>query len=140
MPSTRKWLEDERKISKSQQKIWFGARGHDCFQIVEDDIGVPIGLARIKQCSQREWQIGLDLFAKHRGRGLGKIVFEQIVKGVNDSAQLLSLWVFADNIPAVRVYEASGFQEDHSTESLFLKRDWCKDRKKYRYMRMVKYL
>ncbi|ADG74707.1 GCN5-related N-acetyltransferase [Cellulomonas flavigena DSM 20109] len=56
---------------------------------------------------------GLGVVASHRGRGLGRALTAAVTRrALNDGAPWVSLHMYADNVPARRLYDALGFRVD----------------------------
>jgi RimJ/RimL family protein N-acetyltransferase len=112
-PGTRAWLEDDREVSAAQQLHWFRNGGSASLRIALST-GVEVGLARLAHdTATRTCSVGLDIFKPFRGRGLARPVFRHIcVTAVASGARCLILWVFEENVRAMRVYLAEGFVLD----------------------------
>ncbi len=84
--------------------------------VVEDDGSVVgrLSLARDPHpASQHVADLGLMVAAGHRRRGLGKALLEEAVRWARDSGiRKLELHVFPWNDPALRLYEAFGFERE----------------------------
>ena len=109
------WLEDSGEISAVAQERWHENGGSDRVRIAVFGCK-DVGLSRISMDPVRgEAMVGLDIFHRHRGKGLAKSVFhetcnEALARGANK----LTLWVFWDNELAVRIYKAQNFAIDES--------------------------
>ena len=110
---TRRWLENAREVTMEGQRIWFGMSSRSVRIVMEGE--TPIGLARIACEGPGHYSVGCDVFAEHRGRGLGRPTFDAACnRAIQLGATTLSLWVFVDNLPAVTIYKHAGFDWDHS--------------------------
>ena len=114
-PETRAWLEHDSEVSAAQQLHWFRSGGGINMRIALS-MGVDVGLARLSHdAAARACMVGLDIFKPFRGRGLARPVFRHICEtAVAAGARCLTLWVFSDNLPAMRVYRSEGFVLDES--------------------------
>ena len=114
-PGTRAWLEDNSEVSAAQQLQWFRNGGSTNMRVALS-MGIDVGLARLSHdAATRACMVGLDIFKPIRGRGLARPVFRHICEtAVAAGARCLTLWVFSDNLPAMRVYRSEGFVLDES--------------------------
>lgn len=56
--------------------------------------------------------MGIALFQKYTGMGLGRILMDRMIKYAKESGfEQLELTVVSDNVRAIRLYESFGFQE-----------------------------
>ena len=124
-PGTRTWLEDDREVSAAQQLHWFRNGGSANLRIAMA-ADAAVGLARLSHdAATHVSMVGLDIFKPFRGRGLAKPVFRHTCeKAIAAGARCLTLWVFGDNLPAVRVYRAEGFVLDANEASKWLIRQF----------------
>jgi RimJ/RimL family protein N-acetyltransferase len=114
-PGTRLWLEDASELGADQQAKWFQQGGSRNLRIAVVE-GEDIGLSRIALAAPGQIAlVGLDLFARYRGQGLAKSVFRATCDAaLQAGAGSLALWVFRDNLAAVRVYTAQNFTIDET--------------------------
>lgn len=111
-PGTRKWLGDDRVKTSKDQEVWFEYGEVRNYQIVEDDDG-PIGLLRVKMTIGDECEVGCDVFPWRRGQGFGaRVFFRALLEGLARGARRFRLFVFLDNVAAVKIYERAGFVYD----------------------------
>lgn len=122
-PDTRVWLGDSREITAEAQRDWFDSGMAQHTQIAVCD-GVDVGLARVTHAPRSSartallppsasvtsaW-VGADVFHAHRGRGFGHRIFEAACDAaITCGARRLTLQVFLENAPALRVYQRAGF-------------------------------
>jgi RimJ/RimL family protein N-acetyltransferase len=120
---TREWLGDSRLVCIDDHYKWFLNPAETNYWIAEKQ-SMPIGLARVKQLQFKEFEIGCDVFRGQRGNGYGHEVFRLAMeKAVKAGAKRLSLWVFVENVRAVKVYLKAGFQFDENEPMKVLMRD-----------------
>lgn len=114
---TRKYLEYGDEITMSQHYRWW-------YTIVRPDInlyriatsdGEAIGLIRVTDLNRTDGTacVGCDVFSQWRGCGLGHLVFEAACELARNKGAMKEhyLWVFQDNLRAVRIYEKAGFKK-----------------------------
>ena len=114
-PGTRAWLEDDSEVSAARLLQWFRDGGSASLRIALSNT-VDVGLARLSHdAATRTCMVGLDIFKPFRGRGLARPVFRHICEtAFAAGARCLTLWVFSDNVAAIRVYRSEGFVLDES--------------------------
>jgi putative acetyltransferase len=86
--------------------------------LVADDDGQLVGDLTLRAISPRRAlehvaSLGMSVRASHRRRGIGRALLEEGIawaKGVGITR--LELYVFADNAPAIALYESLGFQHE----------------------------
>jgi RimJ/RimL family protein N-acetyltransferase len=106
-----------RKVG-DERRYLRGARRHpDAAVFVADDDGRVVGrlsVARdIHPASPHVADLGLMVAAGHRRRGIGRALLEQAVTWARESAvSKLELHVFPWNEPAIKLYEAFGFEQE----------------------------
>ncbi len=108
-------LKEEKKFVNSLLKKF--AMG-DCLPIVCVINGKPVAIARITRklnMRKRSKHIGMIVISvskEYRGEGIGKECMKEVIarakalKGIN----LLKLTAFAENKPAISLYEKCGFE------------------------------
>jgi GNAT superfamily N-acetyltransferase len=136
--STRKWLESESTISAEAQLQWFNEARHKCHLVLHCQEFGALGLARLKPLGCGWVQVGMDLFSAYRGKGLSSRCFSLVIDEASLLGDKLELWVFLDNLPAVKLYKKFGFLRDEATEVRRLARLWAPDGQKFPYVRMIK--
>ena len=140
-PGTRVWLEDASEVLAAQQLHWFRNGGGTHLRIALAT-EVEVGLARLSHdAATRVSMVGLDIFKPFRGRGLARPVFRHICeKAIAAGVRCLTLWVFWDNLPAVRVYRAEGFVLDEGEPPKWLIRQFPNERAPapHTYVKMIR--
>ncbi|MSQ50372.1 MAG: GNAT family N-acetyltransferase [Betaproteobacteria bacterium] len=123
--ATRVWLERNGVLSAEQQLRWFHGGGAASLRIAIAD-QVDVGLARLSHdVATRESLVGLDIFKPFRGRGLARPVFRRLCElSMAAGSRRLALWVFLENLPAIRVYRAEGFVPDENTPVKWIMRQF----------------
>ena len=98
----------QKEISYESQQIWFNSY----LKYFHDNI---IGFAAIYDINNNEAEFGRLIVDKDKYNqpGLGKFILKYLINVARDKfyLQKLKLEVFADNIPALKIYEQCGFKE-----------------------------
>lgn len=81
-----------------------------------DEGGVVVGICSVEPCPWLQRHIGeMGIFLKKeaRGRGLGRMLFEEVIKeGIKVfKFKILKLLVFSKNKPAIGMYKNAGFKK-----------------------------
>jgi RimJ/RimL family protein N-acetyltransferase len=113
-------VADERRYLRALKRF------PDAAVYVADDDGEVVGrlsLARDPHPASRHVaDLGLMVAATHRRRGVGKALLEQAVAWARDAGiHKLELHVFPWNEPAIRLYEAFGFEREGVRKSHYLR-------------------
>jgi RimJ/RimL family protein N-acetyltransferase len=113
-------IADERRYLRSLKRF------PDAAVYVADDDGDVVGrlsLARDPHPASRHVaDLGLMVAATHRRRGLGTALLEQAVAWARGAGiRKLELHVFPWNEPAIRLYEAFGFEREGLRKSHYLR-------------------
>jgi RimJ/RimL family protein N-acetyltransferase len=113
-------VADERRYLRALRRF------PDAAVYVADDEGEIVGrlsLARDPHPSSHHVaDLGLMVAATHRRRGVGTALLEQAVAWARDvGIRKLELHVFPWNEPAIRLYEAFGFEEEGLRKSHYLR-------------------
>ena len=116
-PDTRGFLEHGDEITAEQHRNWWNTVVRpdiNIYRIAHAD-GDDVGLIRITDLDRGAGIacVGSDVFSEWRGCGLGHLVFKAacdlaFAKGASKEQYL---WVFADNLKAVRIYTKAGFKK-----------------------------
>lgn len=140
-PGTRLWLEDASELSAAQQEKWFRGGGSKGVRIAVLE-GVDVGLSRIAlDAPGQVGLVGLDLFLPYRGKGLAKSVFHATCDAaLHAGASSLALWVFRDNLAAVRVYAAQNFTIDETEPVKWISRQFPQETApaQHAYIKMIR--
>jgi len=86
--------------------------------LVAEDDGKIVGDLTLRAISPRRAlehvaSLGMSVRASHRRRGIGRaLLAEGIAWAKKAGITRLELFVFADNAPAIALYEAVGFQQE----------------------------
>lgn len=119
---TRCFLGDDRTISADEQIRWWERKGAESFKIVTRNAdNVDVGIIRLTDLELPHACVGADVFAAHRGQGLGHVAFGLACAYAEHlGARRLWLQVFLQNTAAVRIYLAAGFQfpADHKVAEM----------------------
>ena len=120
--TTDSWrsVADERRYLRALKRF------PDAAVFVADDEGDVVGrlsLARDPHPASRHVaDLGLMVAATHRRRGLGTALLEQAVTWARGAGiRKLELHVFPWNEPAIRLYEAFGFEREGLRKSHYLR-------------------
>lgn len=104
----------ESEADKRQLATWLNSQPHSCLLVAEHE-GRVRGFASVRGGSlQRLRHVGrfeVMVEREARGLGVGKALMDATVRWATDNFFIakLSLSVFADNAPAVSLYESFGF-------------------------------
>ncbi len=80
-----------------------------------------LGLCHVNEYSQRLYVNSLAVTPDHRGRGHGRrLLLDMLERTQGDGVEELRLSVRSENTPALRLYEATGFETED------VSRKWCK--------------
>jgi len=86
--------------------------------LVAEDVGQIVGDLTVRCISPRRAlqhvaSLGMSVRSTHRRRGIGRALVEHAVEWARSiGITRLELYVFADNAPAIALYEACGFQHE----------------------------
>lgn len=86
--------------------------------LVAEDAGELVGELTLRAISPRRAlrhvaSLGMSVKASHRRRGIGRALLEAAIEWARGAGiTRIELYVFADNAPAIALYEASGFQHE----------------------------
>jgi RimJ/RimL family protein N-acetyltransferase len=105
-------------VSTERDLIEQYANSPRAIMLVAEDDGQIVGDLTLRAISPRRAlehvaSLGMSVRASHRRRGIGKALLEEGIawaKGVGITR--LELYVFADNTPAIALYEAMGFAHE----------------------------
>ena len=121
----RKSFIYEKEISCESQQIWFNSYLKNfqdyMYSVVRKSDDSIIGFAAIYDINNNEAEFGRLIVDKDKYNqpGLGKFILKYLINIARDEFHLqkLKLEVFADNIPALKIYEQCGFKE-YDSDSL----------------------
>ena len=94
------------------------ASSERAIMLVAEDGGEIVGDLTLRAISPRRAlqhvaSLGMSVRASHRRRGIGRALLEAGIEWARGIAiTRLELYVFADNAPAIALYEALGFQHE----------------------------
>ena len=80
----------------------------------------------------------MDIFKEHRGVGLGKRAFREVIREGAKYSRILDLWVFWSNVAAVKIYMSYGFEVDTASPAIYYPRYANHQLGFYPYVRMTK--
>lgn len=109
----------QKEISYESQQIWFNSYLKNfqdyMYSVVRKSDNSIIGFAAIYDINNGEAEFGRLIVDKdkYNQSGLGKFILKYLINIARDEFHLqkLKLEVFADNIPALKIYEQCGFIE-----------------------------
>ena len=115
-----RWIlssESWRSVSDERRYLKTVMRHPDAAVFVAEDDGAIVGRLSLSRdphpASRHVADIGLMVAASHRGKGIGRMLLEEAVAWSHVSEiRKLELHVFPWNEPAVRLYEAFGFERE----------------------------
>ena len=115
-------IGDERRFLKTV------LRHPDAAVFVAEEDGAVVGRLSLSRdphpASRHVADLGLMVAASHRGKGIGRMLLEQAVEWSRLSEiQKLELHVFPWNEPALRLYEAFGFEREGYRKSHYARDD-----------------
>ena len=77
---------------------------------IAEQEGEIVGVCGAKLDSPFMWQLGIDVAAEHRGRGLAPALTSAVAEAVLDEGKLPYYGTSATNIPSMRTALAAGFK------------------------------
>lgn len=115
-----RWIlssEGWRSVSDERRYLKTVMRHPDAAVFVAEDDGAIVGRLSLSRdphpASRHVADIGLMVAASHRGKGIGRMLLEEAVAWSRMSEiRKLELHVFPWNEPALRLYEAFGFERE----------------------------
>ena len=118
----------QKEISSEEQQLWFESYSKNTqdhmYSVVRNSDDSLIGFAAIYDINNNEAEFGRLIVDKDKYNqpGLGKFILKYLINVAKDKFHLqkLKLEVFADNIPALKIYEQCGFKEYASLENRIL--------------------
>ena len=117
-PEIRSNVGDGKYISKSRQLKWWNKYidGYYDFNIRIIMYGnLPIGYVNAIIDKEKETiDIGASIHPYYHGKGIGKIIYLELLNRCEKLNYLVKLWVYADNIKAYNLYKNIGFIERDS--------------------------
>lgn len=109
----------QKEISSEEQQLWFESYSKNTqdhmYSVVCNSDDSLIGFAALYNMKELEAEFGRLIVDKDKYNqpGLGKFILKYLINVARDKfyLQKLKLEVFADNIPALKIYEQCGFKE-----------------------------
>ena len=126
-----RWIlssEGWRSISDERRYLKTVLRHPDAAVFVAEDDGAVVGRLSLSRdphpASRHVADLGLMVAASHRGKGIGRMLLEAAVEWSRMSEiRKLELHVFPWNEPALRLYEAFGFEREGYRKSHYARDD-----------------
>jgi RimJ/RimL family protein N-acetyltransferase len=126
-----RWIlasEGWRSISDERRYLKTVLRHPDAAVFVAEDDGAVVGRLSLSRdphpASRHVADLGLMVAASHRGKGIGRMLLEAAVEWSRVSEiRKLELHVFPWNEPALRLYEAFGFEREGYRKSHYARDD-----------------
>lgn len=88
--------------------------------------GSPIAYGHLEKEGDKVW-LGICVADDNRGKGYGKKVMDELIRlSIEKDVETIHLSVYADNLPAIKMYEKYGFKangEGKNGSVLFYRRD-----------------
>lgn len=115
----------EPDVGERRRRIEESAGGDNIHVIVAESEGVVIGSLEARggrlRALQHEAHVALDVADGWRARGVGRAMIEALLERVQASGRLrrLALVVYAENAPAIGLYESCGFEHEGRRRSSF---------------------
>lgn len=108
------WTDEQKETFLRQQ---FGAQrkhylehyAHAQYSLILEN-GEPIGRLYINRLPDDVRIMDIALMPEHRGRGLGRVLLQEILDQARDAGKSVSIHVETFN-PALRLYERLGFRQ-----------------------------
>ena len=109
------WTDEQKAqflvMQFQAQKDYYETHYDDCeFLVIETTEGVPIGRLYIDRKPEDVRIVDIALVPEHRGKGLGRILLQEILDGAAANGQSVSIHVESYN-PALQLYYRLGFEE-----------------------------
>jgi len=109
----------QKEISSEDQQLWFESYSKNTqdhmYSVVRNSDDSLIGFAALYNMKELEAEFGRLIVDKEKYNqpGLGKLILRHLIDIAKVQFHLnkLKLDVFADNIPALKIYEQCGFKE-----------------------------
>jgi RimJ/RimL family protein N-acetyltransferase len=100
-------------------------RGHPAgLWVLEDDDGRQVGHAAVEETTPGVLTIGMAILAEARGRGGGRALLAAVQDHARTSgAHKISLEVWVDNVRAIALYAAAGFEIEGLRRDHYRRRD-----------------
>ena len=108
-------------ITKDMQKEWFNNFDRNKIKpYIFLECGEPVGYALLKIMGKDAWLTG-GVLTEHRGRGLGYLIFNSLIKIAADSKfETAKLDVFKTNENAIKLYKKLGFNTIDENDSVYV--------------------
>lgn len=111
----RLFLKDSSMLTVTQTEHWIKNLPKTSQRLVVDDEFEIVGIIRIDNIDQRNGTcfVGLDIYSEHRGQGLARPIYREILNYVFNSlnCEYAYLEVIAGNERAKHLYYTIGFRE-----------------------------
>ena len=113
--STRSFLHDSRKFSKTEFKKWFKSKKPDWLKILYND--EEVGYVRTVS-SYPNIEIGMDIAPNHRGKGYAKAAYRKLLESLTFKMyNKATLRVLKSNFVALSLYKKLGFKIKEETDN-----------------------
>jgi L-phenylalanine/L-methionine N-acetyltransferase len=103
--------------SLEQTQKWLESHGSRTLSIVAEIEGQIVGVAGLQRFDGRRLHaadLGIGVHDKFTGQGIGKALLGALIDAADNwlNIRRIELTVFADNTPAIRLYEKFGFETE----------------------------
>ena len=113
--STRSFLHDSRKFSKTEFKKWFKSKNPDWLKILYND--EEVGYVRTVS-TYPSIEIGMDISPNHRGKGYAKAAYRKLLESLTFKMyNKATLRVLKSNFVALSLYKKLGFKIKEETDN-----------------------
>jgi ribosomal protein S18 acetylase RimI-like enzyme len=107
------WTEEEKgaflDMQFHAQKVYYEANYQNCDFLIIEQEGTPIGRLYIDRLPDDIRIVDIALMPEHRGKGLGRILLQEILDEAAASGRKVSIHVEQFN-PALHLYQRLGFR------------------------------
>jgi RimJ/RimL family protein N-acetyltransferase len=116
--STTEEAKEFQTPEKQQERIDDHYRGDNKLLVVTVDKDKIVSMSHVEAASRKRnqhiGQVGISILSEYRGNGLGRAIMRAMIDWAtaHPIIEKLSLGVWSQNTPAIRLYEKMGFIEE----------------------------
>jgi ribosomal protein S18 acetylase RimI-like enzyme len=107
-------LQDEEEYLSSQLDKMLKGKTVQLLAFCDDVLVGVSSIDFLDRVEQHTGVFGITVIKSFRGKGIGALLMREVFREtakVRPSLEIVTLWVFANNNLAIRMYEGFGFQE-----------------------------